>query len=245
MKLRGIFRFELAYQLRRLTTWLYFVALVAVAFFFVRGSFLADALYADFFLNSPFIIASTSVFASLFWFLVAAPVAGETAARDVETGMHPLSYTAPVSKAEYLGGRFLAALAVNALIMLAVPVGVMLAVYGSGVDAEAVGPFRPAAYLPAYGFIALPNAFVGTAIQFSWAALSRRAIASYLGSVLLFFVAYGGMLIVGLFIGRQDLAMLLDVFGHVFITSDLILGWTPIEKSTRLIELKGSLLWSR
>ncbi|HEX8473895.1 MAG TPA: hypothetical protein VF666_07665 [Pyrinomonadaceae bacterium] len=245
MKFREIFRFEFAYQVRRLLTWLYFAALVVVAFLFVRGNYLADALYADFFLNSPFIIASVTVFASLFWFVVAAAVAGEAAARDVETGMHPLTYTAPVREADYLGGRFLAAFVLNALILLAVPVGIMLAVYSPGVDAEVVGPFRPVAYLTAYSFIALPNAFVGTAIQFSWAALGRRAIASYVGSVLLFFVAYGGMIILGIFLGRQDLAAVLDVFGHVFITSDLILGWTPIEKSTRLIELEGSLLWSR
>ncbi|HYH78683.1 MAG TPA: hypothetical protein VEX86_02775 [Longimicrobium sp.] len=245
MKFREIFRFELAYQARRLSTWLYFALLAVVAFLFVRGSYLADALYADFFLNSPFVIASTTVFVGLFWFLLAAPVAGELAARDVATGMHPLTYTAPVPKAAYLGGRFLAALVLNALLLLAVPLGIMLAVYASGVDPEIVGPFRPAAYLTAYGFLALPNAFVGTAIQFAWAALGRRAIASYVGSVLLFFVAYGGMIILGIFVGRQDLAALLDVFGHIFITSDAVLGWTPIEKSTRLIELEGPLLRSR
>ena len=37
-----------------------------------------------------------------------------------------------------------------------------------------IGPFRPAAYLTAYAFIALPNAFVATAIQFSLAARSGR-----------------------------------------------------------------------
>ena len=245
MKLREIFRFELAYQVRRLSTWLYFTALVLVAFLFVRGNFLADALYTDFFINSPFIIASVSVFASLFWFVVAAGVAGEAGARDVETGMHPLTYTAPVSKAEYLGGRFFAAFILNAMIMLGVPVGVVLAVYAPGVQAEIIGPFRPAAYLTAFGFIALPNAFVGTAIQFAWATLSRRSIAAYLGSVLLFFVAYGGMIFTGFYLEQEELAALLDVFGHVFITSDAILGWTPIEKSTRLVELKGVLLGSR
>ena len=71
MKFREIFRFELAYQVRRPLTWLYFAALVVVAFLFVRAGFLGDALYADFFLNSPFIIASTTVFAGLFWFVVA------------------------------------------------------------------------------------------------------------------------------------------------------------------------------
>ncbi|MBB4637837.1 ABC transporter permease/M1 family aminopeptidase [Longimicrobium terrae] len=245
MKFREIFRFELAYQLRRLTTWLYFAALATVAFLFVRGAFLADALYADFYLNSPFVIASAMVVASLFWFIVAAPVAGELASRDVETGMHPITYTAPVTRTEYLGGRFLAALALNAFLMLAAVLGILLAVYASGVDPEVVGPFRPAAYLTAYGYIALTNVFVGTAIQFAWAALGRRAIASYVGSVLLFFVAYGGVIGVGMFLGRQDLAAALDVFGHVFLTSDLVLNWTPIEKSTRLITLDGPLLQSR
>src|SRR5690606_25308136 len=106
------------------------------------------------------------------------------------TGMAPLTYTAPVGRAEYLGGRFLAALVLNASILLAVPAGILLAVYSPGVDAGAIGPFRPAAYLTAYGFLALPNAFVATAIQFSLAARTGRPMAGYLGSLLLFFMSY-------------------------------------------------------
>jgi len=244
MRLREIFRFELAYQVRRLSTWLPFLALAVVAFLFVRGNFLGDALYADFYLNSPYVIAVVTVFCSLFWLLVAAGVAGEVAARDVETGMHPLTYTAPVSKAEHLGGRFLAAFVLNALILLAVPVGIVLAVYAPGVDAQVIGPFRPAAYLTAYGFLALPNAFIGTAVQFSVAVLGRRALASYLGSVLLFGVVYAAIFTVMFFLERQDLAALLDALAHLTIF-DITLGWTPVEKSTRLIELSGTLAWRR
>lgn len=245
MKFREIFRFEVAYQVRRRMPALFFVAVAAGAFLFVRGNYLADAMYADFYVNSPFVIAGVTVFCSLFWFLLAATVAGVAGARDGETGMHPLTYTAPVGKAAYLGGRFLAAFVLNALILLGVTVGVLLAVYLPGVDPAAIGPFRIAAYLTAYGYIALPNAFVATAIQFAWAALSRRAIAAYLGSVILFFVAYGGMILMGIFLENRDLGALLDVFGHVYITSEAVLGWTPLEKSTRLIGLTGWLLGSR
>ena len=84
------------------------------AFLLTRGNFLADALRDDFFLNSPFVVAVVTVFGSLIWLLVAAAVAGETAARDVQTRMHPLTYTSPIRKAEYLGGRFLAAFLLNA-----------------------------------------------------------------------------------------------------------------------------------
>lgn len=245
MKLGRIFTFELAYQARRVSTWLVFAVLATVSYLFVRGSFLADALYADFYLNSPFIIASATVFLSVLWLVLGAATAGEIAARDVETGMHPITYTAPVRRAEYLGGRFLAAFALNALVSLAVPLGVLLAVYLPGVDPAIVGPFRPLAYLTAFAFLALPNVFIGTSIQFAWAALGRRALASYLGSVLLLFVAYGGFFAVMYYLERKDVAALMDVFGHLYITSDVVLGWSPAEKSTRLIALKGSLLQGR
>jgi ABC-2 type transport system permease protein len=245
MKLPEIIRFEFAYQIRRLWIWLYFLVVAVIAFLFIRGNFLGAALYGDFYVNSPFVIASVTVFAGLFWFLLAGPVAGEAAARDAETGIHPIAYTEPVLKAEYLGGRFLAAFLLNALILLAVPAGILIAVYTPGVEAGVIGPFRLAAYLTAYGYLALPNAFVGTAIQFAWGALSRRAIASYLGSVLLFFVVFGGYFVVGFVLEREDLAAVFDAFGQMFMTDDMILGWTPIEKNTRLIELEGPLLRSR
>jgi ABC-2 type transport system permease protein len=244
MKFREIFRFEFAYQVRRAWTWLIFAALVVFAFLFTRDGSLSEVLYADFFLNSPFVIAGATVFGCLLWLLAAGAVAGDAAARDVATGMHPLTYTVPVSKAEYLGGRFLAAFALNALILLAVPAGNLLAVYSPGVHPDAVGPFRLAAYVTAYTFIALPNALAATAIQFSLAARIGRPMAGYLGSMLLFFMAY----VVGIFLifqGRQGLARLLDPIGVIFIVDTLSHLWTTIEKSWRLIELEGTLLTNR
>ena len=140
--------------------------------------------------NSPYDIAQDTVLTGLLWVLMAPAVAGSAAARDVQTRMHPLIYAAPISKADYLGGRFLAAFVLNALILLAVPLGILAALYLPGVEPEIVGPFRPAVYLSAYGVLALPTAFTFTAVQFSLAALKRRAIVSYLGTVL-FFVTVG------------------------------------------------------
>ena len=243
MKLREIFRFEFVYQARRVATWLYFAVLGFFAFVQSTDSFLADARNGDHFLGAPFVVAARMVVGCLFWVLLAAHVAGDAAARDAQTGMHPLTYTAPVSKADYLGGRFLAAFVLNALILLAVPAGILFAVYSPEVEAEIRGPFWPAAFLTAYVFIALPNAFVIMAIQFSFAALSRRAIASYLGGLLFlitaFVVAEGVALL-----PEREVGQLLDPTGIIAI-EDLTNGWTPIEKNTRLIGLDGTLLWNR
>ncbi len=245
MNFREIFRFELAYQRRRAWPWLFFAVLVVFAFLMTRDGTLAEALRDDFFLNSPFAVAKTTVTGSVIWLLIAAAIAGEAAARDVETGMHPLTYTAPISKADYLGGRFLAAFVLNAVILLAVPVGILLAVYLPGVHPEAIGPFRPATYLGAYCFIALPTAFVATAIQFSLAARVGRPMAAYLGSLLLCFVSWVVAGILYMSLGRPELGRLLDAIGLINIVTEMSLRWTSIEKSTRLIGLEGPLLWNR
>jgi hypothetical protein len=158
--------------------------------------------------------------------------------------MDPLTWTAPIRKAEYLGGRFLAALVLNALILLAVPVGILLAVYAPGVPAEVVGPFRPAAYLTAFAIITLPNAFVATALQFALALWSGRPMASYLGSLLLIFMGFFVATIVR-FLVMQGLGSLLDPVGINFIVEDLAHEWTPTERQWRLLALEGTVLRNR
>ncbi len=173
MKFREIFRFEFLYQARLVRTWLYFAVL-----FFIAYRLRGDGVH------SPFTIAQETLLSGLLWTLMAPAVAGSAAARDVQTRMHPLVYTTPIGKADYLGGRFLAAFVLNALILLAVPLGMLAALLLSSKQPQIVGPFPPAVYFSAYGLLALPTAFTFTAVQFSFAALTRRAVAAYLGTVL-------------------------------------------------------------
>ena len=244
MKFWGIFRFELDYQLRRAWPWLFFVVLLALSFLMARDSSLADALYEDFFANSSFSVSKTTVFGGLIWLLVAAAIAGEAAARDIATGMHPLVYTAPISKAEYLGGRFLAAFVLNALLLLTVQVGIVLGIYSPGVDPEVLGPFRPAVFLSAYAFIALPSAFFGTALQFAISLRSGRPMAGYGGSLLLVFMGFFVATLVA-FTVKRGLGTLLDPIGIHFIVEDLAHAWTTAEKSHRVLALEGALLTNR
>lgn len=240
MKFREIFRFEVDYQLRRGSTWLYFAVLLTVTFVLLRLSRPTD----DTFANAPAHIAFFTVVGNVVWLLMAASIAGDAAARDVQTRMDALFYTTPISKFSYLGGRFLAAFALNAFLQFAVPAGILLAFYIPGIEAELLGPFRPAAYLSAFGFIALPTAFVATAFQFSLAAFHRRGVASYLGSMLLLVVSVFVSTTAANLFGDRKLAKLLDAVGLVGILSEFE-KWTPIEKNTRLIELDGTFLWNR
>ncbi len=242
MKFREIFRFELAYQIRRPWFWLMFAVLLVVSFLMTREDALADALYDDFFVNAPFAIAVTTVIGGLLWLVVSPVVAGDAAGRDAAMRMDPLVYTVRISKAEYLGGRFLAAFVLNAFLLLAVQAGMLLAVYSPGVNAQLIGPFQPAAYLTAYLFLSLPNAFAGTAIQFALALRSGRPMASYLGS--LFFV-FMGFFVASLLLFRRGLGTLLDPVGIRFIVEDIAHLWTTIEKNRRLLAFEGIVLQNR
>lgn len=237
MKFREIFRFEFVYQARRVRTWLYFAVLFAAGYLLMSTAGAGDGV-----VNSPYAIAQQTVLTCVLWILIAPAVAGSAAARDAQTRMHPLIYAAPITKADYLGGRFLAALVLNALILLAAPMGILAALSLPGVDPAIVDPFRPAVYVSSYGVLALPAAFTFTAVQFSLAALKRRPIVSYLGSVLLLASPAG---LVTHVLQMPALGSLLDPscrFNVLVLMSDTL---TPLQKKTVLIGLESSILANR
>jgi hypothetical protein len=244
MKLTEIFRFEIGYQVRRFSTWLYAVVLVGLLLRIATEGYVGIARAGGFHFNSPFIIASLTLVGSMMGLLTTAALAGDAGARDVATRMHPLVYTAPVSKTAYLGGRFLAAFTLNALILAALPLALWLATLAPGIEPELLARFRPASYLGAYFFFALPNAFIATAFLFSAAVLSRRAMASYLGAVVLFFGAMLSWEFLARELGFWALGKLIDPLGLTAMSA-LSMSWTAAQKNALLIPMEGSLLVNR
>jgi ABC-2 type transport system permease protein len=244
MRLREIFRFEFAYQSRRVSTWVYFVLLLAVSFLMARVVFVAEAQEGSYFLNAPFAVAQVTIVACILGLLPLAAFAGGAAARDVETRMHPLVYTAPVGKAAYLGGRFLAAFALGALIVAAVPAGILAAALLPGEHADLIGPLRPDAYASAYFLLLLPNAFVAMALMFSAAVFGRRGVVSYLGGAFVFFAAVVSWQVVAATLGHWGLAKLTDPLGLTLI-GELSKVWTPGEKNALVVGPQTAVLLNR
>lgn len=242
MTLWEIFRFEISYQLRRVWLWFIILLLMALVFLFMRDGSIDVILFSEFYVNSPFRVAMGTVFGCLLWLVTSAFIAGEAAGRDVSSGMHPLVYTFPITKAQYLGGRFMAAAAINAFILLLLQLAIWLAIYLPGVHPDSLGPFRPEAFLTAYGFIAIPNMLAATVIQFTIALRTGKPISAYMGSLTLFFTAY---FIAGLILFKSGLGSVLDPIGVRFVWDDLSRLWTTTEKSFRLLSLEGALLHNR
>ena len=153
-------------------------------------------------------------------------------------------YTAPITKLNYLGGRFLAAFTLNTAILLALHAGILLSLLLPRPQPDFIGPWLPAGHLTAFFVIALPHGFIVTVFQFAAALRQRRALAAYIASVLLFVFA----LIVGTTIAqafRQEvIAKLFDFIGpaNVMIAME---RWTPLERNTRVVALEGLFLVNR
>lgn len=93
MKLWKIFRYEFAYQVRRIYTWLYLAVLLVFTIVMNLVTTPGDGVYP----NNTFHITAITVIGGLIWLVMGAAIAGEAAARDVQTRMHPLIYTTPVT----------------------------------------------------------------------------------------------------------------------------------------------------
>jgi ABC-2 type transport system permease protein len=240
MKFGKIFRFEIGYQMRHVSTWLIFIFLFLFGFVVPRIGTPVDGSFQ----NSNSFIAFITVFAGTIWLLIGGVVAGDAATRDVQSRMYSMTYTSPTSKVSYLGGRFLAAFTLNALVQLAMMVGMLLSFYGPGARTELMGPFQPAAYLTAYGFVTLPNVFVITAMQFTVALLRKKAMASYIISVLILIACQIISTSLDRLLHWGKIEKMFDLLGMINIAGELE-TWTPYESNTRLIQLSGMLLASR
>ena len=150
----------------------------------------------------------------------------------------------PCPKGVHLAGRFLAAFSLQAVILLAVPLALMLVEVAPPRDPDLVGPFRPIVYLSAYGLIAVPNAFVSVTFLFSIAALSRRATMSYFGALVLGMTSTFAWVYVAKAQGQWALARLVDPAGGT-VLGELAMRWTAAERSVLLIGPQESLLLNR
>jgi ABC-type transport system involved in multi-copper enzyme maturation permease subunit len=241
VKLREVLRYELEHRVGSGSTWAYAVILFLVAVWMYLAT--ADGASSAALANAPERLAGAAVLPGMFGMLVTAALFSDAAIRDVAAGMDPLVFTSPLRKAEYLGGRFLAALTVNAVILIAIPIGALVAtaLVGSS-DPEAVGPFRASAYLQSYFLLLLPNLVVVGAVLFTIAALTRQAIPVYLGAIGIF-VAYVVALNYGSRLDTPLLAALIDPLGLVSL-QQVTRYWTEAERNTRLIG-SALLLWNR
>src|SRR5215472_17430057 len=120
--LLAIAGFEVQQRLRRISTYVYFAVFLALsAFFILAAGGAIPGAPVDFgtggkvAVNSPYLLAALMPLIASFTVVINASIAGRATHQDIDAGITPLIFTKPITRAQYLGGRFLGALAVIAI----------------------------------------------------------------------------------------------------------------------------------
>jgi hypothetical protein len=242
--------FEFRQRLRLISTYVYFLVFVALGCFFgaiaggaIPGSSIEFGTGGKVLVNSPFALNTIISYVTFFGLVVTAAIAGQATYQDVHTNSTAFFYTAPITKFDYLAGRYLGALAIQIGIFTSVGVGAWVATHLPWMDPTRIGPHNISSYIQPYLILVIPNLIFTTAIFFGLAALGRKMLPVYAASILLligYFVAT--QLSTNLSINVQ--AALADPLGGNAVER-ITQYWTPFERNTRLIPLQGILLLNR
>lgn len=248
--LASVFFFEFRERLRRVSTYVYFVVFCVLGLLFtlMSGGAFATAS-VDFgtggkvLINSPYAVNSIITYICFFGIVITAAIAGQATFQDIDNRTTDFFYTAPITKFDYLGGRFLGAFAVELVIFASVGLGTWVGTLTPWLDKTRVGPQMALAFLQPYVINVLPNLLFLTAIFFTLATLTRKMLPVYVASVLV---------LIGYFVVAQNSNSLQS--GVYFALFDPLGGaaidrmtryWTPFQRNTQLIPLGGILLANR
>jgi ABC-2 type transport system permease protein len=242
--------FELRRRLRMISTYIYFGIFFALGFLFmsIAGGAFTNAS-VDFgaggkvFMNAPLSILLLTMLGGYLGTIIAAAIAGRSTFQDIDHRTTAFFFAAPVSKLDYLGGRYLGAFLSTVILYPGLTLGSWAASHSPFIDPSRVGPPIAGAYLMSYVTILLPNLLFTSAIFFMLATLLKRMLPVYIGAVVLVL----GFILAGNLtqnIDNRTAAALLDPFG-TNAADRLTEYWTIAEKNTRLVPLSGVFLWNR
>jgi ABC-2 type transport system permease protein len=242
--------FELRQRFRRISTYVYFVVMfiLAVLFVLLSGGAFSDSTIdygtgGRVLINSPYALFAVVVYISTFGVIITAALAGQATYQDVDSNSTPFFFTAPISKFEYLAGRFLGTLTLQFIIFSAIGLGAWAGMHMPWIDPVRVGPERLFPYIAPYLIFVLPNLVITSAIFFAVGALARKMLPVYISAVV-FLIGYLVANILAGDVTNSAIASLIDPFGANAV--DYIERyWTAFQRNTLLTPFTGLLAVNR
>jgi aminopeptidase N len=240
---RKIAGFELRYQLSSPVFWVSFGIFFLLTFGATTIPEIQIGSRGNTHVNSPFAIVQILGVMSVFAIFLMTAFVSNVVVRDDETGYGSIIRATPVTKFDYLFGRFTGAFIAGMLAYASVPLGILIGTLMPWLDPVKLGAFRPEDYLYAYFLVALPTLFVMGAAFFALATATRSMLATYVG-VVGFLVFY--FVLTGLFSRPEydHIVGLLEPFGLGAI-GEATKYWTASDRNTILPPLSGILIENR
>lgn len=232
------FVFEINYRLKRPETYFFFLllflfSLVGVEFIF-HG--IDIGLVKK---NSPFVTAKAMGAITGLSMIIASMIMGVPVLRDSQYDITSLIYVNPISKRNYLLGRFLGSFVVLLIIFSGVLWGMIAGEFMPWNDPDEFMSFQFINYLQPFLWVVLPTLFFGASVFFVTGALSKNLMVVYTQGVVIFVLF---MITKG--ITNETFQALLDPFSLTTLTK-ASKGWTVADRNSLLIPVSGIMLLNK
>lgn len=233
-----LFKFELRYRARRPETYVFFGFLLL--FSIVGVDFIFQGVELGLMKkNAPLVIAKTMGAITGIFMILVSMIMGVPVLRDYQYDTEALLFVNPVSKRDYLLGRFLGSFVVLLFIFSSLPLGMMLGAQMPWHKAKEMLAFDALAYLQPFAVVVLPTLFFGACVFFTTGMLSKKLLIVYTQGIVLFVV-----FLLTKAITHEYLQGLLDPFSLTTLTQ-YAKDWTVPERNAFGISLSGILLHSK
>jgi ABC-2 type transport system permease protein len=237
-------RFEWNQWLRSPMTWIFLLIVSLLVF----GAVVSDSIQigggvGSVYKNAPYVIESYYQMMSLICLLMTTAFMSATASREFSSGMEPFVFSAPISRAAYFFGKFIAAVFISMIPLLGVSIGALLAPLMPWVEAHRYGPVVLQAHIMGFLTFVVPNTFLAGAVVYGLAVIFRSTIVSFVGTMVMM-VLYGISQGYTRNLEQEWLANILDPFGEQPF-SIATKYWTTDERNMLAVPLEGDLLMNR
>lgn len=244
--LRSIYSYELKSLLKQPSIYFYFVVFFGIAILSMLGTggFFDGVPETDKelrLLNSTHEINFIFQYFNKFFLFLLPAIIGMVIYKDYKNNVHPILYSYPIKKSDYLLGKFLSALTIVFIITLSIGIAFYLGEFILGMDNPMIGRTNYWGYASAYFFFVWPNMFIYGLIVFAIVASLRNIYAGFVSVILLFFIQ---IITDNLFEGTPVLFAIFDPFGQNAVAYETRF-WTISEQNVLQIPVLGVVLWNR
>ena len=191
--------------------------------------------------NAPIVITQLLTRLGIIGLLFTMIIVGRSVTKDFENNIQEIIFTKPISKIQYIGGRFLGSLVANLLLFFGIILGFEIGILF--IESQLSGPYQFGSYLFPILLIVIPNILLIGGILFALATLTRKMTSTYLAGI----AFLGIYAIVGVMLHRMDnetLKVLLDPFGLTAL-SVYTQYWTVTDMNHLLMPINTLFLTNR
>ncbi|HXJ96281.1 MAG TPA: M1 family aminopeptidase [Terriglobia bacterium] len=238
------FLFELKLRLRSLSTYVYFLIFFLLTFFETSVHDFGPIGTGKVLLNGPYALTLCYVQLTGFGAILIAAIFGPSILRDFQQDTYQLLFTKPISKFDYLGGRWAASLVVTIFVLSGLIWGAMAGIFMPWADKTRLAPITLATYFQPFLYV-IAQVFILGSLFFCVAALTRRLVVVYLQGVVLFAIY---LILFAVVISTNQLdrtwPSFVDPLGFALL-DNVTRYWTVAERNLQLIHWSGLFLYNR